>query len=754
MKKLLSLLIVVCLIAAILPAAVLAAESGSCGENVAWTLDGQTLTISGSGSTADYTTLDTAPWYSQRAQIRTIVVEEGITRLGERIFAYTTNATVARLPSTLKEIGKEAFSACYGLKRADLPEELEVIGQSAFSSCKVLDGIVLPESLERIEPYAFHFTGLTSITIPKSITTLEEHTFGSCKKLTEVNFHENVDTIHDFCFSGCESLRTIELPEKLDEISWGCFSISGLETVTIPENVRIIDSYAFDQCWELEEIHIPDTVTVMEQYCLRQTRSLKTVDLPDRLRVTGWGMFSGGGLESITLPDGLTTVTEYTFCDCDSLTEVIVPDSVVYMEDYCFMDCDSLKTVELPNKLKYLGWGMFQDSALETLVIPDSVSYTEDYVFSGCDRLESITYPERPFTFGDYAFAYCEGPETFDLPPQLTQLSWGMFSGSTIEYIEIPESVTWVEDYAFCNCDYLEVVVFPDGVTRMGDYIFRDCDGIRSVHMPASLRYVPRGCFWNSSLEELTIPEGVTQIKDQAFWDAWILQKLVIPRSVTSIGGSKTFEGADIMVIYCWADSFIHKYAEENGIPYVLMDEPAEPENPFTDVSETDYYYDAVLWARGEGITSGTSATTFGPADPCRRAQVVMFLWRAMGSPEPVNRVNPFTDVAETDYYYAAVLWAVEQGITSGVTPDTFGPDAVCSRAQIVTFLYQAMDRPAMSGKNPFADVKPGDYYYTPVLWAVEAGITSGVDAAHFAPERDCIRAHVVTFLYKALAEV
>ena len=176
-------------------------------------------------------------------------------------------------------------------------------------------------------------------------------------------------------------------------------------------------------------------------------------------------------------------------------------------------------------------------------------------------------------------------------------------------------------------------------------------------------------------------------------------------------------------------------------------------ETAFTDVAADAYYAAPVAWAVDKGITNGMTETTFGPDSPCTRGHVVTFLWRAMGKPAPTQTTHSFTDIAEGEYYYDAVLWAVEQGITSGVTPDTFGPDAVCSRAQIVTFLYQAMDRPAVTGENPFADVKPGDYYYTPVLWAVEAGITSGVDTAHFAPERDCIRAHVVTFLYKALAE-
>ena len=793
MKKALSLLIVVCLIATMLPVAAFAAESGSCGANATWTLDGSTLTISGTGSTEDYKVAE-APWYRNRTQVRTIVVEEGITRLGDNIFAYTTDALEARLPATLQEIGANAFMACNALKRADLPEGLKTVRESAFKSCKALEELKLPQSLENLEPYAFSGCGMREVTIPESITLLPEHCFERATKLEKVTFHEGVTKIDDFCFSICESLKTVDLPDGLDEISWGCFSSSALQTIEIPEGVRTIDSYAFADCADLREISIPNTVKVMEQHCLRGTESLKTVDLPDGLNETGWGMFQHGGLQYIELPEGMTKVAEYTFCECDSLETVIIPDTVRYMEDYCFRDCDSLTTVDLPGKLAYLSWGMFQDSALQTLVIPDSVSFTEDYVFAHCDDLRSLTYPEGRFTFGDYAFAYCDGPETFDLPAGLTDLSWGMFTGSTLAYIDIPESVSKVEDYAFSNCDYLTEVVFPDGISVMGDYVFRDCDGIESVHLPTALKRIPWGCFWNSSIPELEIHEGVTEIGNQAFWDAYALTKLVVPASVKSVGNSKVFDGADSLVIYCWKDSFIHRYAEEHEIPYVLMDEdpeeptepeptepeptepeptepeptepeptepeptepePTEPEyeNPFADVAETDFYYDAVLWALEEGVTSGTSENTFSPYNPCQRAQVVTFLWRAMGCPEPVSAENPFTDVKETDFYYKAVLWAVEQGITNGMTANTFGPYGICNRAQVVTFLHRALGKPSGPSVNPFGDVKPGDYYYDAVLWAVGAGVTSGVDASVFGPGFDCVRGQVVTFLYRALAK-
>ena len=169
----------------------------------------------------------------------------------------------------------------------------------------------------------------------------------------------------------------------------------------------------------------------------------------------------------------------------------------------------------------------------------------------------------------------------------------------------------------------------------------------------------------------------------------------------------------------------------------------------FRDVNQSDYYYDAVQWAVEKGITEGTSATTFSPDASCTRAQMVTFLYRAAGSPAPKSTVNPFTDVSASDYYYNAVLWAVENGITTGVSADRFAPGATVSRAQTVTFLYRANGSPAASGAS-FSDVAAGEYYANAVAWAVQNGITTGTGNGKFTPNAPCTRGQIVTFLYRS----
>ena len=171
--------------------------------------------------------------------------------------------------------------------------------------------------------------------------------------------------------------------------------------------------------------------------------------------------------------------------------------------------------------------------------------------------------------------------------------------------------------------------------------------------------------------------------------------------------------------------------------------------NEFIDVPASSYFYEAVMWAVENGVTTGISASRFDPDGICTRAQAVTFLWRTAGSPEPETRAMPFTDVPVGSYCYDAVLWAVENGITKGTSATTFSPNMTCSRAQIVAFLWRSEKSPAAGTANPFADVKSTAYYADAVLWAVKENITKGTTNTTFSPDADCTRAQIVTFLWR-----
>ena len=386
----------------------------------------------------------------------------------------------------------------------------------------------------------------------------------------------------------------------------------------------------------------------------------------------------------------VTSIGYLAFGFCDSLTSVTIPDSATNIGEYAFGFCYSLASV----------------------TISDSVTSIGDYAFADCDSLTSVTIPDSVTTIGDSAFEAC----------------------TSLTSVTIPDSVTSIGDSAFFDCTSLTSVTISDSVTTIGGFVFASC----------------------SSLTSVTIPDSVTSIGDSAFCYCTSLTSVTIPDSVTTIGDF-AFYGCNSLedIYYCgteedWASIAIG----EGNEPLLEATIHYNCKYPFTDVKESDYFADPVAWAVENGITNGVSETEFAPEASCTRGQIVTFLWRAQGCPEPKSNTNPFTDINSDAYYYKAVLWAVENGITSGMSATTFEPETTCTRGQAVTFIWRANGKPVAENKeHPFTDIVEGEYYYDAVLWAVENGITSGFSATTFAPANNCTRAQIVTFLYRALAD-
>ena len=304
-------------------------------------------------------------------------------------------------------------------------------------------------------------------------------------------------------------------------------------------------------------------------------------------------------------------------------------------------------------------------------------------------------------------------------------------------------------------------VMLPGGSTvQTGDQTVTIPDGGGLLQPDGELRYTVTVTFDSRggsavSTQEITAGSLLTQpeqpvrsayrftgwYQDAACTVAWDFDAMPVTEDLTLYAGwKKTSSGGSS------GDS--GSSAGNSGSENEPSGGQAAQDHPFEDVAEGTYYHDAVLWAVENGITAGVTETLFAPGQACTRAQMVTFLWRAAGSPAPTATENPFTDVAESAYYHDAVLWTAENGITGGTSAGTFSPNATVTRAQTVTFLYRAAGAPAVSGGS-FADVEADAYYADAVVWAAEQGITSGTTAETFSPAQACTRAQIVTFLYR-----
>lgn len=502
---------------------------------------------------------------------------------------------------------------------------------------------------------------------------------------------------------------TLDIPAEIDGVAVreiGEWVFSGwypLSYVTIPSSVTKIGAGAFDFCRFICFVSIPDSVTEIGEGAFRQCWSL----------------------QSALIPGSVKKISELAFSDCDQLASVTLQDGVTEICDQAFGWCYGLDAITIPASVTSIGENAFEGAGNFT-IYGTAGSYAETYA-----KEHGIPFAVES-TSGSWgenaAWSFDKSTGTLtvsgtgeikneDSDGSLSKAPWRALRGE-IKNVVIEDGITRIGNRAFSGCAGLVSVTIPDSVTSIGRIAFSLCYGLTAV----------------------TIPDSVREMDRFAFRKCYNL----------AICGK--------------TGSCAETYAKENDIPFASIPvskptpapvpgpvTPAEPEPPaqFVDVPSNAYYAEAVKWAVENGIASGTDKTHFSPNASCTRAQAVTFLWRAAGEPEPQNAAAQFHDVTAGSYYEKAVQWAVEQGVTSGTGSGKFSPDAACTRAQVVTFLYRAEHSPETAGNNSFHDVPTGAYYENAVKWAVAHEITSGTGGNTFSPDNNCIRGQIVTFLHR-----
>ena len=546
---------------------------------------------------------------------------------------------------------------------------------------------------------------------------------------------QGVTTVAAEAFADCTALTDVRLPEGLLSVGYHAFgNCTALPEITIPRTVTALGPAAFAGASSLAAIRIAADSTAFctdESGVVFDKEKTELICAPALLR------------GDYAIPEGVKRLQIRAFYGCNRLTNVSVPASVTYIMDAAFGGCPELRGIWVAKENTAYSSdesGVLFDPNSHYLIccpageageyhIPDDTWHIVENAFADCKRLTSVTVPASVESFGKYIFYNCTaltdvyflGNAPFRLKRNTTFLAVDPATGeektiSGLTVHRLSDASGWMgTDWEGCPLAQWDGKVTPPHVHSYTESVTATC-------LQAGLRVFTCSCG-----DSYTVGEAA------ALGHAWDEGK-VTTAPTTEKEGVRTFT--------CTRCELTRTE------PIDKLQATAS----FKDVDEKAYYAAAVEWAVAKNITKGTAADTFAPNDTCTRGQVVTFLWRAAGEPKPSGAKNPFTDVKEGSYYYEAVLWAVEQGITTGTSATTFSPNEGCTRGQVATFLWRYENKPASAAKNPFEDVKQGAYYYEAVLWAVEADVTKGTSATTFAPNDTCTRGQIVTFLYRDIA--
>ena len=540
-----------------------AASSGTCGENLTWSLsDDGVMTITGTGEMDDYEGFsfdgdgNYAPWRKSvfTGIITSVVISSGVTTVGENAFYEIETLTSVSLPSTLTEIGEHAFDGCKSITNLTLPSSLKIIGRQAFSKCAFSE-ITLPKDLEDVGKWSFedcnnlkeikvnsanaYYSSENGVLYNKDKSELIRYPIGN--EATSYTVNSNTIKIGDSAFENAANLTEIVLPEGIESLGWCSFSeCINLTKMDLPNSLTEIDAYAFGWC-AFEQVEIPQGVKELKTLLFRNNTKLKSAILPEGIERID-SLFSGcSSLETVNIPSSVKEIKYASFEKCSSLDYVDLPDTITKICSYAFNNCSNLNNIYLPLSLTEI----------------------EYHAFEGCSSLSNVYYQGTKEEWNAI---------TIDINnDELLNANIHFNSNSVLEYdivndkvvitgcdktvsgeFRIPAiiegyPVTSIGESAFYQCNDLTNIIIPDGVVAIEDCAFMECLNLNSVTIPDSVKIIGDAAFADCiSLENITIPDSVTSLGSASFVYCTALTGIEIPENVTVIGDITFFGCADL----------------------------------------------------------------------------------------------------------------------------------------------------------------------------------------------------------------
>ncbi len=539
-------------------------DSGVCGENATWTLDAEgTLTVSGTGEFDD-NIYNYMGYYAYRQDIKTVVIENGIERIGYEAFYQCKALTAITIPESVTSIDERAFLYCESLTSITIPEGVTSIGVNAFAMCKSLisinvdedntayssdaDGVLFNKDKTVLVCYPCGKTE-EEYTIPATVTAVGDNAFVTCESLTSITIPEGVTSIGEYAFLYCESLTSITIPEGVTSLAEGVFTCcESLESIAIPESVTSIDIYAFDRCTSLTSITIPESVTSIDMYAFSCCESLTSVTISESVTSLAEGIFYAcTALKSVTIPESVTSIGVGTFTLCESLTSITIPESVTSIGKYAFYYCTSLTdvyyggseaqwneiavgennesltnaTIHFVPEADIVDSGVCGDDLTWTLDAEGTLTVSGtgdmyDFDWSGPwgenSEIKSVVISDGATSIGENAFSYCTGITSVSIPASVSSIGFNAFSNcSALTSVVIPDGVTDIGECAFRYCEALADIELPGSVTAIGENAFAYCTALEGITIPASVSYIGAGAFYCAeSLTSITVDEDNT----------------------------------------------------------------------------------------------------------------------------------------------------------------------------------------------------------------------------------------------------
>ncbi len=424
-----------------------------------------------------------------------------------------------------------------------------------YCNRSVIGEVVIPDTIREypvtaIGDNAFsNCKNVTGVKIPDTVTTIGKNAFSECKNLKSINMPEELTFIDENAFYSCNSLNNVY---ATDVLSW-C-NIRYGNVCSVPFYCVISDRYLYIVGEPVESITIPEGITTVNAYAFYRCNNIKTVKISDTVTSIGEKAFYGcSGMTDITVPNSVTSIGKSAFSSCSGLTAITLPDSIEIIAEETFYQCKNINTITIPDKVKVIERGAFSNcTALLNITVPDGVETIGDSVFRSCTGLRSVDIADSVDTIGNNVFSGCINMKSIKLPAGITKIGSSAFSScASLTEIIIPSGVTQINDYTFYNCSSLNNITIPENVTFIGEYAFYGFSSLQTVTIPDKVESIGEAAFRNcKNLSELVISDGVSSIGGDAFYDCSSLRILTLSSNVKAIGENAFYGCSDLENVY------------------------------------------------------------------------------------------------------------------------------------------------------------------------------------------------------------